>query len=26
VASRHYDEERFWLCRAMYFGRQSRNP
>jgi len=23
LARRHHDEERFWLCRASYFGRQS---
>ena len=26
LARRHHDEGRFWLCRAAYFGRQSRNP
>jgi hypothetical protein len=26
LAQRHQDEERFWLCRASYFGRRSRNP
>jgi hypothetical protein len=23
LARRHHDEERFWLCRAAYFGRQA---
>jgi hypothetical protein len=26
LARRHQDEERFWLSRASYFGRRSRNP
>jgi hypothetical protein len=26
MARRHRDEERFWLCRALYFGRRSRSP
>jgi hypothetical protein len=26
LAERRHDEERFWLCRARYFGRRSRNP
>ena len=26
LARRHQDEEVFWLCRASYFGRLSRNP
>jgi hypothetical protein len=26
LARRHHNEERFWLCRATYFGRRSRNP
>jgi hypothetical protein len=25
LAWHHRDEERFWLCRASYFGRLSRN-
>ena len=26
LARRHHDEERFWLCRAAYFGRQAAHP
>jgi hypothetical protein len=26
LAHRHPDEERFWLCRASYFGRVSADP
>ena len=26
LASRHRDEESFWLCRASYFGRLSLRP
>jgi hypothetical protein len=25
LARRHHDEERYWLSRALYFGRQSHN-